>query len=514
MRGGADPRPHGSMPSIGSSAIVLRNGLVDVGGGEFRRTDIVVEAGRIRSVGDGAALAGAETIDCGRFAVVPGIVNAHSHSNENFFRGRWDNLPLEPWMLFSYPPLFAPGLTSREIYVRTLLGGLEMLRSGATCVVDFLYELAGFTEESLGAVVKAYRDLGMRALVALGMSDRSFHETVVLDLGLVPLDLLEAIDEPPPSWSEWEAFTRKAVQLFHRPDEGIAIGIAPSGPQRCTDEMLAGSAALADELDLIIHIHVLETRMQALSGHRMYGKTLVEHLDEIGFLGPRVNFEHCIWLTDHDIELVAGSGTGAVHNPIANMKVGSGISPIPLLLKAGINVALGADSMSANDDADMYSVVKLAGLHHKVWEIDYAEWLGAKEAWHMGTAGGAQAAGDRGGLGMIEAGRRADLVLLDLESRVFTPLNNPLHHVVFCSTTQAVDSTMVGGRWVLRHGEITTVDEQALLAEGRDIGPAVVERYGEGFALGARLQESVRRGWLEALRTGVGVNRSMPLERR
>ena len=494
--------------------LVLLNGLVDVGEGEFRRADVVVEEGRISFVGD-AGDAAAEVVDCTRFAVVPGIVNAHSHSNENFFRGRWDNLPLEPWMLFSYPPLFAPALTPREIYVRTLLGGLEMVRSGATCVVDFLYELAGFTEESLGAVVKAYRDLGLRALVALGMSDRAFEETVVLDLGLVPADVLEAIErEPPPSWREWETFTRKAVGRFHRPDEGIAIGIAPSGPQRCTDEMLAGSVALADELDLVVHIHVLETRMQALSGHRMYEKTLVEHLDEIGFLGPRVNFEHCIWMTDHDLELVAASGTGAVHNPIANMKVGSGISPIPLLLRAGINVALGADSMSANDDADMYAVLKLAGLHHKLWDIDYAEWLGAKEAWRMATAGGAQAAGDRSGLGKIEAGRRADLVLLDLESRIFTPLNNPLHHIVFCSTTHAVDSTMIGGRWVLRGGQISTVDEEAILAEGQETGMAVVERYGAGFELGARLQESVRRGWLEALRTDVGVNRSMPLERR
>ena len=116
-------------------------------------------------------------------------------------------------------------------------------------------------------MVRAYRDLGLRALIGLGMSDRAYHETVVLDAGLVSAELIDRLErDRPPAWDEWESFTRHAVERFHRPDEGISICPAPSGPQRCTDEMLAGCAALADELDLMIHIHVLETRMQAVSG--------------------------------------------------------------------------------------------------------------------------------------------------------------------------------------------------------------------------------------------------------
>src|SRR5712691_12062650 len=157
--------------------VVLRGGLVDVGGGQFRRADIVVSGGRVALVGDAGAESAAETVDCDRYAVVPGIVNAHNHSNENWFRGRFDNLPLEPWMLFSYPALAAPAQSPRETYVRTLLGGIEMVRSGATCVVDFLYELQGFTEEALAAIVDAYQYLGLSALIALGMSDRAYHET-------------------------------------------------------------------------------------------------------------------------------------------------------------------------------------------------------------------------------------------------------------------------------------------------------------------------------------------------
>jgi 5-methylthioadenosine/S-adenosylhomocysteine deaminase len=493
--------------------LVLRNGLVDVGDGCFERADIGIRDGRIDFVGEGGATA-CRKVDCSRFLVVPGIVNAHSHSNENWLRGRFDNLPLEPWMLFSYPVLAAPGQTRREIYVRTLLGALEMIRSGATSVVDFLYELPELTDGSLSAVVEAYRDIGMRALIVLGMGDRAYHETVALDLGLVPQDLCAELErETPPAWSDWRQLARSAVARFHRPEEGISIGLGPSGPQRCTDEMLAGCAALAHDLDLVVHIHVLETRMQALSGRRLYGTTLPEHLDEIGFLGERVNFEHAIWLTDHDIDLVASSGTGIVHSPISNMKLGSGISPVPLLLRRGVNVALGSDGMSSNDGNDLYATLKVAGLLHKLWAVDYEEWAGAREAWRIATAGGAQPMANAG-VGRLGPGAHADLVLLDLDSLPFTPLNEPVNHIVFSTTRAAVHSTMVGGRWVLRAGETVGVDEGAILAEARELAPAVLARHARAFETAERLVAAVRRGWHEALESELGMTRLLPHEAR
>ena len=455
---------------------------------------------------------GDDVLDCSRFAVVPGMVNAHCHSNENWFRGMWDNLPLEPWMLFSYPVLAAPAQSAEEIYVRTLVGGIEMLRSGATCVVDFLYEVQGFRDDSLAAVVRAYRDLGLRALIALGTSDRAYHETVVLDERLVDPALLDEIRrEQPGSWPEIETFTRDAVAKFHRPEEGIAIGLGPSGPQRCTDEMLAGCARLADELDLAIHIHVLETRMQAVSAQQLYGRTLPEHLHELGFLSPRVSFEHGIWLTPHDIELVRDTGVTIVHNPVSNLKLGSGVCPVPMLLDEGVNVALGTDGMSSNDGNDMLWVLKLASLLHKLWGSDYEEWLGAADAWEMATAAGAEAAGLRDDLGEIVPGFRADLVLLDLDSLGFTPLNDPLKQLALGASHRDVASVLVGGRWVLRDRVLTGIDEGAVLAEARERGRDVVARYDAGFEVGKKLLDALRAGWLDAFRTDVGVDRSLPL---
>jgi 5-methylthioadenosine/S-adenosylhomocysteine deaminase len=464
-----------------------------------------VDQGRIVSVGGRSGGLG-EQVDCSRFAVVPGMVNAHAHSNENWFRGLWDNLPLEPWMLFSYPVLAAAAQTRDEIYVRTLLGGIELVRSGATTVVDFLYD----GEAALEPVVCAYRDLGLRALIGIAQSDRAYHETVVLDEGLVPRELIARLErEKPPAWDEWADLNRRTVTRFHRPDEGISICPAPSGPQRCSDELLCGCAALADELDLMIHIHVLETRMQAVSGRRLYGRTLPEHLDEIGFLSPRVCFEHGIWLTPSDVELVRDRGVTVVHNPVSNLKLGSGIAPVPSLLEEGVTVALGTDGMCSNDGNDMFAALKAAALLHKLWEVDYERWLGAREAWAMATAGGAAAAGDRDGLGEVATGRRADLVLLDLDSLVFTPLNDPLRQLALGSTTLAVSSVMVGGEWRLRDGVFTGVDEAAVLAEGRARGADVVARHDEGFRIGQELLTSVRAGWLEAMRTDVGVERKL-----
>ena len=489
--------------------LLLENGLVDVGAGEFRRTNVAVANGRILA----SAPEGAERVDCSRFLVVPGMVNAHNHSNENWMRGMWDNLPLEPWMLFSYPALAAPAQTPDEIYLRTLLGAIEQLKSGATCVVDFLYELDGFTDDSLDAVVRAYRDVGLRALIALGIGDRAYHETVVLDEGLVSRDLIDRLErDKPPTWDEWERFVRDAVERFHRPDEGISICPAPSGPQRCTDEMLVGCAALAEELDTVLHIHVLETRMQAVSGQQMYGQTLVEHMDAIGFLSPRVCFAHGIWLTPGDIRIVRDRGVTIAHNPVSNLKLGSGIAAVPTLLAEGVNVALGTDGMSSNDGLDMFASLKQAALLHKLWGIDYERWTGAAEAWQLATIGGAQAAGDAAGLGLIEPGRRADLVLLDLESHVFTPLNDPLRQLAFGSTTLAVDSVLVGGDWKVRGGQVATVDERAVLAEARERGREIMGRFDEAFELGQQLLVPLRGGWLEALRTDVGVERKLRLD--
>lgn len=486
--------------------MIIKNGLVLRPDGRAERLDIRVEGGRIAALGSFDA--DAETVDARDRLVAPGLVNTHCHSNENYFKGCFDNMPLEIWMLFSYPVLAAPRQSAREIYVRTMLGCIEMLKSGCTAVVDFLYEMPETTADTAAAVMQAYLDSGMRVLLILGYADKVYYETVPLAMELLTPELRARIDaEPLPAAEESLALVDAVRARWHGTESRLQVGLGPSGPQRCSDRELELSAQYAARHDLRIHIHTLETKMQAYTGHRLYGRTIVEHLAELGFLSPRVSLNHAIWLTDRDIDLLAASGAMTTHNLLSNFKLGSGMSPVPEMLAKGIEVSLGTDGKSSNDSQDMYEVVKSVALLHKIHGPEFTRWLGAPEAWRMGTVSGARAAGMEGQLGVIAEGQRADLVLFDLNAVPFVPLNNPLNHLVYCLPSSAVDTVLVEGRIVVRDGRLTHLDESALLAEGQELGRAFVDRSGPAFDLGRRLLPSVADGYRRAVAQDVGVRR-------
>jgi cytosine/adenosine deaminase-related metal-dependent hydrolase len=247
--------------------------------------------------------------------------------------------------------------------------------------------------------------------------------------------------------------------------------------------------------------------MQAYTGRELYGGTIVEHLADLGFLSPRVSLNHAIWLTERDIDLIARSRAGTTHNLLSNFKLGSGISPVPEMLQRGIPVSLGTDGKSSNDSQDMYEVVKTVALLHKTQRPEFERWLGAPEAWTMGTSYGARSLGMGDELGEIAEGQRADLVLFDLDTVPFVPFNRPLHHLVYCLPSHSVDTVLVEGQVVVRDGRLTRVDEAALLAEGRQLGHDFVRRSRAAFDLNAQLQPAVADGYRRAVVQDVGVRR-------
>lgn len=482
--------------------VVLRNCLTALPDGDFRTTSLAISGGRIVGIGEASVrsmLPTAETIDCSDYIVIPGMANAHCHSNENWFRGYWDQLPLELWSAYAYPKLGAPAQSGDEIFVRTLIGALEMLRTGATTVVDFLLDPHGIDAGVMDAVVRAYRAVGMRAIIAMGISDLPYQETVVIDEKLIETPLLQGLTQANKvPWRDRELFIRDMVRRYHSPATGISIALAPSGPQRCSDELLTGCAKLASELDLVLHLHVLETRMQALSGARRYGTTIPAHLARLGILSPRVSFAHGIWMTRHDVEITAESGVTVVHNPLANLKLGSGLSDVPAMLRAGINVALGTDGVSSNDGNDMFAVLKMATLLGRLWESDYLQWPSAQDLWSAATIGGARSAGLAGLTGAIKVGWAADLVFLDRRNVNFTPLTYPLRQIVFGSSAPAVRAAMVDGKWIMRDGEFKTINESDVLSEARRMGADVIARHAPAHEIGEKLLPGLRSGWLEA----------------
>ena len=455
-------------------SILIENGLIVTGDDTGARLDpggVLIEEDRIAWVGpmDEAPAAArrpqVEVIDASRSIVMPGLVNAHMHSNECFEQGAYDNLPLELWLVQSYPPFGMPHLSEREHYLRTMICAMESIRSGVTTVQDDLLHIA-VTPEAVDGAAKAYRDAGLRAVITVAMWDRPFLDCMPYLRDIVPADLAGELDALPP------ATAAAQVALFDRhhrtwQDHAGRLKIipAPSGPQRCSDELLRAAAELSARYDLPVHTHVLESKVQAVTGHAFYGKTLVEHLDDVGMLTPRFTMNHAIWLTEHDIELLGDRNCSITHNPLSNMKLGSGVCPVRKLQEAGVNVALGTDGTATSDTADLIEALRAASMLHKIGGHDFEDWISAEEAFRMATLGGARSTGWQDEIGSLETGKKADVILLDRDAWGFIPLNDPIRQLAFSVTSECVRSSIIGGRVVMRDRVVTSLDEAALKAE-------------------------------------------------
>lgn len=221
---------------------------------------------------------------------------------------------------------------------------------------------------------------------------------------------------------------------------------------------------IAEEFDLPVMMHVQETRMQVVTGQLWYGSTPIEYLERIGFLKPRTQFIHGIWLNPREIEILARTGVSIQHNPGSNLKVGSGLAPLRALLNGGVNLCMGTDGCGSIEGTDMQNALYLAALLQKLRGA-HTGWIGARESFEAATMGGARALGRTADLGAIAPGRLADLVGYRLDKIAFVPLNDPLQQLVYAATRDEVDMVMVDGEVIERHGRLTRVDEAALLGE-------------------------------------------------
>jgi 5-methylthioadenosine/S-adenosylhomocysteine deaminase len=453
--------------------VVVKDGCVVTGDARdtrHERADIVIRGDRILAIGpdSGAAHPGAETIDAADAIVMPGLVNAHLHSNEGFEQGAYDNLPLEPWLLQSYPPFGFPLLSEEDYYLRTMVAAVESIRSGVTTVQDDYVHMPG-TPEAQDAAIQAYLDAGLRAWVTVDLWDVGLLDCLPYLRELIPAALQQDILALPFTSTRAQlALFQRHFDKWHGRQGRIRIVIAPCGPQRCSAEMLREIGRLAAALDIPIHSHTLETKLQAVQARQQWGKSVVEHLEGLGLLGPRLTLVHGIWLTDRDIALLAEHGCSVVHNPLSNLKLGSGLCPVRKLLDAGVNVALGTDGLATSDTADLVEAIRVASLIHKPGTHDYARWVSAAEVFRMATMGGARTGLMEREIGSLEAGKKADLILLDRGAWGFVPLNDPVRNLAFSVTSEAVRTVLVDGRLVMRDRRILTFDEEAMRARVRD----------------------------------------------
>lgn len=474
--------------------------------------DLLVRGDRIAAIGAALDVPRAVRVIDGRSQLLlPGLINAHFHSPVNHLKGALPSLPLEVFMLSESPALAELAPTPREAYLRTLLAAVEMLRAGVTGVQDDAFFLPHPTPEIIDAVLQAYADCGIRATVALDQPEVAELDKLPFLSDLLPDDMRAELARPP-------AFGRAAlleayqylISRWHGAEGGrLSAAVSVSAPQRVTPDYFHALDELSRRHGIPLYAHMLETKLQRVFGEeRLGGRSLVRYCADLRLLSPRMNIIHAVWTDDDDLDLIAGSGAVVAHNPISNLRLGSGVMPFRRLRDRGIPIALGTDEAIADDAVNMWAVAKMAGLIHNLSDPDYERWPSAAEVLDALFRGGARAMLRQDDLGVLAAGRLADLAMIDLDTLPFTPLNDLRRQLVYCENGSSVTLTMVAGRVVYEAGRVTTVDEAGLRAEVRAIAQA------RGQVRQAAEAETAR--WLPYYRTmyRTAAARSVGLPRR
>jgi len=415
---------------------------------DYETVDVHIVDGRIAGISPQLDPVGT-IVDGRNKLLLPGFVNAHTHSSEMWQRGIIPPLPLELWLAELYD--FVP-LDPEQVYLSALGTAIETLLSGGTTVVDHLVLIPGQELETIAAAVRAYREVGIRAFVGPLIQDES------LPAGIPTGGTAQ--DHPPYVRSTQETLDllKAAIAQFHAPHEGIAIMTAPTGMQLCSDTLFSGCVELSKQHQLCRHTHLLETRAQQLLAKEKYGCSAVAHLQRLNFLGSHTSLAHCVWLDDADIEILAETGSTVVHNPLSNLRLGSGIAPVLKYRQAGVNVAFGCDGSASNDSQDLLEAIKVGSLLHSVTDFDYRHWISPRQAVTMASFGGACGLGMASELGSLTVGKQADLVLYDLTNLSLLPRTDPIGLLVLGRPTQVVDRVWVQGELVIANGTSTRIN--------------------------------------------------------
>lgn len=477
----------------GRDRILIRNArLLDPDAGEsgLRPADVLVAGGTILEVGDIDAAVDAtcdRVIDGDGKILAPGIVNAHTHSPSSVMSGVGDDQshPVFMWMTQAY----TSNRTPEEVYLCAMLNCIQMLLSGTTAAIDH-FPGQCFGPDELDAVLRASQDSGMRIALGMRFFDAEFGDIFPPNTK-IPDDLRADIERvgplKPQPLEGLREFFDDGITRWHGTDDGrLSVFPAPSNPERCTDAALMICAELAEKHDVGIHTHLLESRIQTELAQDQYGTTMVEHLRDLGIFSRRWSCAHSNWVTDAEIDIMADVGAVAIHNPESNLKLASGIAPVPKMIERGVTVALGTDGSSANDNLLMHEAMRFAAMLHRPFIEKRADWISSRQIWRMATRHGARAM-LRDDVGDIAVGQRADLVLYSLKAPWWRPVNDAVSQMVFAETGSSVDTVMVDGRILVEDGRITVFDAEALMDEIEPMMANVRERNSDIFDVSRRM---------------------------
>lgn len=496
-------------------SLLIRNARIltfDEQDREWPEADILIAEGRILAIGPALCPEHppARVIEARGMLAMPGLINAHFHSPGNFLRGMVDGLPLEIFMLYEVPPLLAGLPVKRLNHVRTLLGVAEMLRVGVTSVMDDAFHVPVASVDGIDGIAEAYAESGIRARLAIDQPEVVEYEKYPFLAEILPPEIRAGMAAAPrQSAAELLELYDHLIRRWDGAAGGrIGAALSCSAPQRVTEAYLRALSALAAKHDLPFNCHILETRLQRVLGQVKYGKSLVRLVHDLGALDERMVVIHAIWIDAADIALLAASGATVAHNPLCNLRLGSGIMPFRELRDAGVPVCIGTDEAVADDAINPWAAIKTAGLVHTLSDIDYRRWPTAPEILRCAMAGGARAL-RWPDIGRLAPGARADIALLDLDTLPFTPLNDLKRQLVYCEPAGSLRFTIVDGRVLYENGRLTTIDEAALRAEARDLTAAYRESFAPAIEEARRLEPHYREMYLRAQAVDVGLRRRL-----
>lgn len=473
-----------------------------------RDIDVWIAEGRIAALlpaGSPAPGPGpVETLAFRDALVLPGMVNAHSHSYATLLRATVAGAPLDLFVMEAMSR--RSPMTVRQVQVAVLLQATEMLKSGITGVVDHFRFGALPTVEAIGAAFAAYAEAGIRATIAPMYEDRVYIDSMPIDQTRLPAPVRErwgAMRTRPPA--EYFAMMTEIVAEWHgRERSRVLLGI--DGPQRCTSGLLEQAGRFATMHGIGLHTHLLEAKTQALMAPAEYGGSFVAYLDRFGLIGPKSSLAHFVWGSDRDIELAAERRVNVVHNPVSNLHLGSGLQPTARLLEKGVSVALGSDSASCSG-LSLFEQAKFAMLLSRISQPDCDRWLTPPQVLRMATANGAAVIGQADTLGAVRPGAAADLAIIDLTRPAHRPRGDLWNHLVMYETGANVDTVLVGGEIVVRQGRCTRVNEADLLAEADELSARYQAANAEHLAVPAAERAAFQPLILEALRRPAPVDR-------
>lgn len=480
---------------------------------EYLKADILIEGTKIAAIGENLPVPeGKEDlriIDGHGKLAMPGLVNGHIHSPGNFMKGALDDYPLEIFMLYEVPPLSDMPPSFRMNYVRTMLSNIEMLKLGITSVHDDAYYVPVPSEESIDGLMQSYVDSGMRAVVTIDQPNVIEYDKYPFLYDILPDEIRKSMAEAPRmSTKELLESYDYQIKRWHNADNGrVRTGVSVSAPQRVTVDYFGALSDLSKKLDVPFDIHILETKLQRVLGQTKYGKSLIKYVNDLGFLDEHVMVIHSIWVDDEDVELMQAAKVSIAHNPLCNLRLGSGVMTWRRMHDHGIPVCLGSDEGCSDDTANMWAVGKTAGTIHTITDPDYSRWPKAKEVVRALTRGGAHAMRNEGKAGALIPGFEADIILLDLNSLAFTPLNDIYRQLVYCENGSSVCMTMVGGKVVMENGKVLTVDEEGIKAEVREMMKFYQKEIEATHASAMQLEPYYRQMYLRCASTDVGMNR-------